>query len=169
MSLEEFLALPEEKPSLELIDGEVCQKPMGKTDRAIATTNLIRLLLVHPFTRDGRPLAELGLPFPGFMPPNHRVPDLSYFKPGRAIARPYPTEPPDLVVEVRSQGQTLASQRRRLEFLRERGVPATLLIDPEEQRVYLHDGPKAWAASGDDEITIESLGGFSFRVAGLFV
>jgi Uma2 family endonuclease len=169
MSLEEFLALPEEKPSLELIDGEVCQKPMGKIRHSRPTRRIMRLLEDHPATRNGEAFGELTMPFPGSEPPNARVPDAVYFTASRIPSGDeYPAEPPDLAIEVRSRGQTLASQQARLAFLRERGVPATLLIDPEEHRVYLHDGPKASTAGVGDTVTIDTLGGFSFRVDDLF-
>jgi Uma2 family endonuclease len=169
MSLEEFLALPEEKPSLELIDGEVCQKPMGKIRHSRPTRRIMRLLEDHPATRNGEAFGELTLAFPGSEPPNARVPDAVYFAAAHIpTGDEYPTAPPDLAIEVRSKGQTLASQQSRLEFLRERGVPATLLIDPEERHVCLHDGAKTSTAGPGDTLTIDSLGGFSFRVDDLF-
>src|SRR5437773_1864999 len=104
MSLEEFLALPEEKPSLELIDGEVCQKPMGKIRHSRPTRRIMRLLEDHPATRSGEVFGELTLPFPGRLPPNARVPDAVYFSASRIPkGDEYPSEPPDLAIEVRSK------------------------------------------------------------------
>jgi Uma2 family endonuclease len=165
MSLEEFLALPDEKPNLELIDGEVCQKPMGKERHSPAQFNLLRLLLLHRITRDGQPRPELTLPFSGSGRANARVPDVVFYMPGRApIHDPYPTEMPDLVAEVRSEGQTVDALERRLRFLREQGVPCTLLVDPELATVTVHDAGRAWTARRGEHVTLESLNGFDFDV-----
>lgn len=168
MSLEEFLALPEEKPYLELIDGEVCQKPMGKSQHSDAQSNLMRLLFTHRTTRLGKARAELTLPLGGSGRANARVPDVSFYRQGRKIDRPYPTELPDLVAEVRSEGQTVAAIASRLSFLREQGVPVTLFIDPEAQTVVVHDGDRVSTARSGEHVSIETLGGFDFEVDELF-
>lgn len=169
MSLDEFLALPEEKPYLELIDGEVCQKPMGKKRHSRAQTRLSRWLERHPATHDGEAFVELTLPLGGSGRANARVPDVSYYRHGRGgDGDDYPTELPDLVAEVRSEGQTLQAIESRLAFLRERGVPVTLLIDPEGRTVTVHDGDRTWSAGSGDHVTIETLAGFDFDVDELF-
>jgi Uma2 family endonuclease len=85
--------------------------------------------------------------------------------PGRApISDPYPTEMPDLVAEVRSEGQTVEALERRLAFLREHGVPCTLLIDPELGRVTVHDGERTRTVRRGEHVTLESLAGFDFDV-----
>jgi Uma2 family endonuclease len=108
MTLEECLALPEEKPALELVDGNVYQKPMAKYDHSVAQVAMVIALHEHPATAGGRTMTELGLNAPEAALPNHRVPDLAYFRAGRAPSKPHPSEPPDLAVEIRSEGQTLA-------------------------------------------------------------
>lgn len=169
MTLQEFLALPEEKPYLELIDGEVCQKPMGKKRHSRAQWKLQRALDRHPVTASGQICPELTLPIEGTGRANARVPDVSYYLPGREeISDPYPTEMPDLVAEVRSEGQTRDSLEKRLAFLRRRGVPCTLLIDPEDESVTIHDGARTWTARAGERVTLESLAGFDFDVDALF-
>ena len=169
LSLEEFLRLPETKPYSELIDGEVVQKPVGKIDHSTAQTNLVILLFVEPTTSGGRRYAELGMRFPRTIRGNLRVPDVSYYRPGRPrITGDYPSELPDLVAEVRSKGQQRSILESRLAFLRGQGVPCTLLIDPVAKNVEVHDGSHTFTASGDETVVLESLGGFSFTVSALF-
>lgn len=169
MSLEEFLALPEEKPYLELIDGEVCQKPMGKKRHSRAQSRLYKMLELHSATSAGEAFVELTLPLGGSGRANARVPDVSYYRPGRGgEGDDYPTELPDLVAEVRSEGQTVAAIASRLSFLREQGVPVTLFIDPEAQTVVVHDGDRVSTARSGEHVTIETLGGFEFEVDELF-
>ena len=168
ITLAEFLALPDERPSLELIDGEVCRKPVGKRKHSLATRRFTRHLEDSPATRDGEVLPELGMHWWGHARSDHRVPDVSYFRAGRKFTGDYPQEPPDLVAEVRSEGQTRESQESRLAFLRARGVPITVLIDPEDETVTVWEQGRAWTVARDGVVTIESLNGFSFAVASLF-
>jgi Uma2 family endonuclease len=169
MTLAEFHALPEGTPDLELIDGELSRKPARAEAEARSSWNLTRVLGVAPETRSGQGYHELGFDFPGPLRDNHRVPDLSYYMPGRARQQgPYPTEMPDLVAEIRSEGQAMDLQRGRLAFLRDRGVPCTLLIDPLSGSIEVHDGGRFQAASGDTPIVLATLGGFTFTPAAIF-
>ena len=170
MSLEEFLALPETEPPTELIDGYPCQKPVGKTRHSRAQTNLILLLARSPATAGGRPWVELGFRGSKVRPGNLRVPDVAFSLPGNEPNddEDYPGRAPDLAAEVRSEGQSIRHLEGRLAFLRELGTRCTLLIDPETKSVRVHDGEHSWLAAGDDEVVLESLGGFSFRVSELW-
>jgi Uma2 family endonuclease len=170
MTLEEFLTLPEEKPYLELIDGEVEQKPVGKNKHANAQTELVFLLRLHSRTHGGRALVEDGVTFAGDIK-NFRVPDVSYFGPAQnfSLETSYAAEAPLVAVEVRSERQSLRALRERLAFLRDRGSQATLLVDPDAKTVEVNDGGRVWVASGDDIVTLEALPGFSFRAGDLFV
>ncbi|MBA4179511.1 MAG: hypothetical protein C0506_02885 [Anaerolinea sp.] len=168
LTLDDFLALPEDKPYLELIDGEVCQKPVGKKKHSRAARRIARLLEDHPATRAGEVLPELGMHWWGTARSDHRVPDVSYYAGGRRVTEPYPDEPPDLVIEVRSEGQSTESIEARLTFLRDQGVPRTLHIDPESESVSVWERGRSWTVQRDEEVRLESLGGFSFAVSDLF-
>ena len=67
-----------------------------------------------------------------------------------------------------SKGQSIASQRERLTFLRAQGTRCTLLIDPEAQTVEVHDGERTTRVSGDNEVRLEAPAGFSFGVPELW-
>jgi Uma2 family endonuclease len=170
MTLEEFLALPEEKPYLELIDGEVQRKPVGKNKHANAQGELIYLLRAYSRTHGGKALVEGGVTIVGDNR-NFRVPDVSYFGPDQALDldHAYASEAPRLAVEVRSEGQSLRALRERLAFFREHGSQATLLVDPDARTVEVHDGDRTWTATAEDVVTLESVPDFSFRVADLFI
>ncbi len=170
LSLAEFLRLPETRPYTELIDGVMEQKPVGKIRHALAQSRLLQFLMGHPATAAGMHMPELGVRFPGTSLGNLRVPDIAFYLDAGKLdpAEDYPVEPPDLAVEVRSEGQTMRSQRDRLTFLREQGTICTLLIDPETKTVEVHDGDNSWTANSASEVQLSELGGFSFRVADLF-
>ena len=170
MTLDEFLELPETKPYTELINGELCQKPVGKNRHSAAQTNLLILLARHAATAQGKPRTELGFRFPRTSRGNLRVPDVSYYLPGYVpdLDEDYPERAPDLGAEVRSKGQSIVSQRERLAFLRSQGTRCTLLIDPEAQTVEVHDGERTSVVAGSDEVRLEALAGFSFSVLELW-
>lgn len=170
ITLAEFLELPETEPYTELINGELCQKPVGKIRHSKPQGKLYLLLARHPATALGTPWPELGFRFPLTSRGNLRVPDVSYYLPGY-VPDPdddYPDRAPDLAAEVRSKGQSLVSLRERLTFLRSQGTRCTLLIDPDAQTVEVHDGDRTALASGDDEVRLDTLAGFSFGVAELW-
>jgi Uma2 family endonuclease len=168
LTLEDFLALPEEKPALELIDGEVCRKPVPKESHSYAQLGIIKALLTDPHTAPGHIRPELGISFPSELAGNHRVPDVVYFLPDRRPSHPYPLLAPDLAVEIRSEGQGLDLVRKRLSFLRERGTRCTLLVDPATRTVEVHDDGRTWIAHEGERVTLSGLDGFSFLVDGLF-
>lgn len=170
MTLEEFLELPETEPYTELIDGELCQKPVGKKKHSRAATRLVILLARHPATRAGEPRAEQGFRFPRTSRGNLRVPDLCWYAPGvddETDDSGYPARAPDLAVEVLSKGQGRAVLEERLAFLRLQGTRCTLLVDPEASTVTANEDGREWTVSGDGELVLASLGGFSFRPADL--
>ncbi len=170
LSLDEFLALPETEPYTELIDGEPCRKPVGKKKHSRAQLNMIALLLASPATTSGSVSPELGVRFPGAALGNLRIPDVSYYLPGHEDTsdEDYPDRAPDLAVELRSKGQSLASVQRRLAFLVDQGTRCTLLIDPGAQTVAVRDGEREWLATGEEEVVLSALNGFRFGAADLF-
>ncbi len=170
LSLDEFLRQPETEPYTELIEGKPCQKPVGKTRHARAQGRLIRLLVLHPATSEGEAVPEQGFRFPSTTLGNLRVPDVAYYRANRrpSTEEDYPAVAPDLAAEIRSAGQGKRGQRERLAFLREQGTICTLLVDPEDRTVEVHDGERTWVAGTGDEVTLRELGGFSFRVGELF-
>lgn len=170
ISLEEFLAMPETEPASELINGEVVQKPVPKIPHSWAVRNLIIALARSEFASRGVWLTEQGINFPGDPRANHRVPDLSWFAPGRISLsmQTYPDFPPDLAVEVRSDGQSLNELREKLQFFRDAGSAATLLIDPLRRSAELFEGGKQTVAEGDATLVVTSLGGFELSLSSLF-
>lgn len=161
MTPEQYLALPEEKPYLEYIDGMVMQKPMPQEEHVELVAELIHQMKLWMKTHRGRigpeACARLG------DLPNYRLPDLSYWKPG--IPRGLEA-PPTLAVEIRSKDQTLAELRRKCEFLRSTGVEACWLIDPFARTAELFEGRTA--GQPIDILRAECLPDFELTLADLF-
>ncbi len=162
MTPEEYLALPEEKPYLEYVDGMVVQKPMPNEDHgelAFEIGHRIKLWMRHVKGRIGVEVrAKLG------ELPNYRLPDVSYWKPeiprgGQA--------PPTLAVAVRSKDQTMAELRRKCEFLRSTGVEACWLIDPVSRTAELYEGRRK-SGTVVSTLKAECLPGFELPLTELF-
>jgi Uma2 family endonuclease len=171
VTLDEFLAMPETEPYTELVNGELCRKPVPKKRHSRAQTRLSFRLQSHPATAAGSTWVEMGNKFPRTRMGNLRVPDVSFYFPERmdpSTDEDYPERAPDLAAEVRSKGQSLQPLRERLSFLREQGTACTLLIDPEARTVEVHDGGRESTAAETAEVTLDALKGFSFKVADLF-
>ena len=161
MTPEEYLALPEEKPYLEYIDGMVLQKPMPNEEHVELVAELIHQMKLWMKVHRGR-IGPEGRARLGDLP-NYRLPDLSYWKPE---IRRGDEAPPTLAVEVRSKGQTLAELRRKCEFLRSTGVEACWLIDPSSRVVELYEGRDR--GKRIDVLAADCLPGFELPVGDLF-
>jgi len=155
LSLEQFLALPEAEPPLEMgPNGEITQKASPTTEHAALQRELAARLEAHARPRQqGHAFTEQRVVL-GRIP---RVPDVSFYRQsrlpldqdGRYIA--HPTTPPDLVAEIYSPQQ---EDRRDLvakaAWYLAQGVRLALVVDPERRRVtaFSSEGEAVYA---DDE------------------
>ena len=169
LTLEQFLALPEEKPALEFADGEVTQKVSPK-----ARHGMLQFVLAGILTRPGvsRAFTETRTTYAG----RSFVPDIIAFTLDRI-----PTDergeildditvPPDVAVEIRSPGQSSSDQVERCRWYVENGVRASLFVDPLQRVVAIfrpdeESGPLA----GDDLVDLSDvIPGCTFTVNELF-
>jgi Uma2 family endonuclease len=165
MTLEEFLALPEQKPALEYIDGVARQKVAAKP-----VHGSLQIYLGTVFNRVAWPL-ELGMAFTDtrFLgPEGPLVPDVVFYRSGREDEpesdAPLPedfTDPPDIAVEIRSPGspgQSVTEQIEKCTRYQRMGVPITLFIHPEERAVMaFRPGQPLLVLQGDDRIDLDEL------------
>jgi Uma2 family endonuclease len=173
MTMEAFLHLPDEKPTLELENGVVLAKPacgpphsvlqsflMSRMDRAAKPR---RLSMVFP---------ELRVVFGG----NAYVPDISVIRWERVpidddgmIADVEIVEPPDIAVEIGAPEHDLDVLIRRCNWFVENGVGMALFIDEEERSVLqFRPGEPTVVLRGDDIITDDTLGDFLLSVNELY-
>jgi Uma2 family endonuclease len=139
MTLDEFLALPEEEPALELeADGMVRQKVSPKGKHSSLQRGLIKLFdaFAEP-RRIALALPELRTVFGGAA----YVPDLSVYRWDRVawtsegeVPDDF-TEPPDIAIEIVSPGQNVTRLVGRCIWYVEHGVTLALLIDPTDRSV----------------------------------
>jgi Uma2 family endonuclease len=173
-SLDEFLALPEEKPALELEpDGTISRKMSPKGRHVRLQSRMVTL--VESATRPRQvayAFAELRTIFGGAA----YVPDVSVYRAERihwTASGEFPddfTEPPDVAVEIVSPGQGVNTLVRKCIWYVENGVRLALLVDPGDRSVLLFR-PSALprALRGRDQIDLaEVLPGFNASVDDLF-
>ena len=169
LTLEEFLALPEEKPALEYADGEVMQKVSPKARHGKLQFVITDLL---DWPKVSSAFSETRTTFAG----RSFVPDVIAFtwdrvpEDERGEIPDDITIPPDVAVEIRSPGQSLSGQVERCRWYVANGVRASLLVDPLRRVVQVfrpngESGPLA----GDDVVDLSDvIPGCSFSVHELF-
>ncbi|MEA2638692.1 MAG: hypothetical protein QOF51_86 [Chloroflexota bacterium] len=173
LTLEEFLALPEEEPALEYANGEMTQKvsPQGKH-------GVLQFRFADLVNRFAEPkqlafaIPELRTIFGGFS----RVPDVAVYRWNRIpvddsgeVANTFP-EPPDIAVEIVSPDQRVSTLLRRCVEFVDNGVVIALLIDPGDHLVITvrADRP-VQTARGDERIDLDDvLPGFELTAQQLF-
>jgi Uma2 family endonuclease len=174
LTLEEFLALPEEEPALELEpDGTVTQKVSPKGRHSALQEWL--LVLINAFARErrlARAFPQLRTVFGGAV----YVPDVAVYRWERIprtssgeIADDF-TEPPDVAIEIVSPGQSVTNLVRKCIWYVEHGVNLALLVDPTDLSVLLFRASTHPAAlRGTDPVDLaEVLPDFFMSVDQLF-
>jgi Uma2 family endonuclease len=160
LTLEQFMALPEAEPALEMgPDGDIAQKVSPTTEHAALQRELAARLEAHARTaRRGHAFTEQRIVLGRIA----RVPDVSFYRQerlpldatGRYIA--HPTSAPDIVAEIYSPGQ---EDRRDLiakaAWYLEQGVGLALLIDPERRRITAFTSLGEAVLGGDEPLPLE--------------
>ena len=174
MTLDEFLALPEEEPALEFeADGTVTQKVSPKGRHSSLQGGFIKLIDAFGIPRQmARAFPELRTVFGGAA----YVPDVAVYRWERippTAEGEVPddfTEPPDIAVEIISPGQTVTTLVRKCIWYVEHGVLLALLVDPVDRSVLLFRPnalPRALRATDAIDLS-EVLPGFEATVDQLF-
>lgn len=174
MTLEEFLALPEEKPALEIEpDGVVSQKVSPKGRHSTLQVHFLELINGYAQTRHiGRAFSELRTIFGGAA----YVPDVSVYRweriPRDASGRVADdfTEPPDIAIEIISPGQGVNALIRRSVWYVENGVRVALVVDPEDESVLIfRSAQQVQVARGHNPIELlDVLPDFQFTASNIF-
>lgn len=145
MTLKEFLALPEEKPYLEFVNGEIWEKPMPGPLHSAAVVELLRLIANHVLgRRDVRVDTELR----HVEDHEERVylPDISVtlwsrFPRGqRSGAIPVH---PDLAIEVLSPDDRADRVQNKVQFYLRAGVTLVWVVDPDFETITVYRPDRA--------------------------
>lgn len=164
MSEEEYLALPEEKPYLEYVDGVVLQKPMPDDlhRRIIRILDFVLELYIRQYGGDAGPEGRVRLPDGR----GYRLPDNAYWTPGRDSGK---DSVPSIAFEVRSENQPLRALRDKCRTFRANGVDVCWLIDPYARTVEIFEGDRdAEQLPADGALETSVMPGFSVPLSELF-
>ena len=167
LTLEEYLALPEEKPYREFIHGRAVPKPMTNSDHIDLVAEIVAALRLYARATGGRSGPEASILVGEAHDQRVLLPDAAYWAPGRRKGR-YPMNAPTVAVEVRSPSQTRPEQREKCRFYVSHGVEAAWLVDPDSRTVEVFEGGAVLTLSSGDTLTSAAMPGFELSVAELF-
>jgi Uma2 family endonuclease len=170
VSVEHYLAMREgEKPYLEYVDGEIIPKAMPNLDHGDLVHVADVRVGVYALEHGGRCGPEIRIEFATATGPAFRIPDLSYWGPGRPRRGPRAALPPTLAIEVVSPDDTLEEQRAKCLFYRGHGVDAAWLIDPHTRTVEVYEpGRDGERLEEHDTLRSSVLVGFELPLSELF-
>ena len=141
ITLEDFLQLPETKPSSEYIDGQIIQKlmPQGKHSTIQTELSTAVNLILKP-RQIARAFSELRCTFAS----RSIVPDVSIFTWQRIprdqngeIANVFPLAP-DWTIEILSPDQSQTKVTKNILHCLNHGTQMGWLIDPAEQTIFVY-------------------------------
>lgn len=172
LSIDEFLRLPEEKPYLELIDGEVVQKAVPHDEHAWLQSVLVEMVNLFGRRRKVAALTELQKRYGGDI----LLPDVAVYRwerlPRDANGKLMNTNevPPDIAIEIVSPSQTIAAMVGKCRRYLANGVPIALVVDSDsEVIVRCHPDGSMTTLRGDDRVDLDSvLPGFELTPRALF-
>ena len=172
LTLEEFLALPEEKPALEYLDGAVTQKMLPERDHS--SLQYVIPARINEFAHP----RKLAFAFPELRTTHSGaslVPDVAVYTwariPRERSARGTVdvTTPPDIAIEIASPGQGRQKLLDRCRWFVEQGARLALLVDPRHQTVTLVRADEAPRVLRDDVLDLgEIIPGLTLVVGELF-
>jgi Uma2 family endonuclease len=173
MTLEEFLNLPEEKPSLEFEDGVVTQKVPPQAQHGVLQFSLCEMInLVMRPRKIALAIPELRTTYDRYS----RVPDVAVYTWGRIPREPSGRiandfrEPPDVAIEILSPGQRMSRLVEKCTWYVEHGVKAALIVDPDHDTIRLfRPGQNTVTLQRDDQIDLSDIvPGLVFSVGEIF-
>ncbi len=173
LTLDEFLALPEEKPALEYFDGVVTQKPPHGPRHSRLQSKLAEYVNQYAEPRElAIAFPELRTTYAGASP----VPDVAVYSWSRLQLDASGElledclAPPDIAIEVASPGQSLSGLVRKCRWYVEHGASIALLVEPRRRIVRdFRPGQPPRMLSGADDLNLgDVIPGLALRVEDLF-
>lgn len=168
ISPEEYLALPEDKPYLEYINGEVVPKVAPDIRHMRLARELILEIGLYCRVHGGDVGPEGRVEF--YPPGDTRflLPDVAYWAPDRPIEGSRAMLPPTIAAEVRSPGQSLPQLRERAAFFLANGVEECWIAVPESRTVEIFTKDGLRTLTDTDTLETPLLPGFSLSLATFF-
>ena len=164
MSEAEYLALPEEKPYLEYVDGVVLEKPLPDAMHRRLVRFLEYVLYGYQLTAGGEGGPEGRIRLPDGR--GYRLPDTAHWVKGRPAGN---DSIPSASIEIRSRRQSLRDLRDKCRSFRANGVDVCWLIDPYDRWVEVFEGERDGVRlPADSALETPVMPGFSVPQADLW-
>ena len=166
LSVGQFLEMPRiEERRLELIDGEVYEKPVPTFDHGS-----LQIEIGHMLAKYGRASSEARtlIPGSGFGRDSAVLPDVCFFRRESARERGHVTKPPHVAVEILSPGQSLLEMTAKARIYLDFGVESVWLVDPDGRTVEVFEAGERRTLAGADTLSSPSVPGLSIQVGALF-
>jgi Uma2 family endonuclease len=160
--LEAFLSQPdiEASPAWELINGRAQQKPMPTLFHSRLQRNLVNA--INARTADFEAIQELRC----IVPPLSPVPDIVVVANHRLPDGDQPLQgAPDWLIEIRSTNQSTLDLQNKILHCLANGSQLAWLIDLQQQRVWVWQGPELPIIYRDEEMLPTLAGIPAFAVA----
>ena len=166
VSLAHFLAMPGiEAQRLELIDGEVYQKPVPTFDHGD-----LQIDFGHLLKQFGRASSEARtlIPAAELREDSAVLPDVVFFRPASPREHGHVTLPPHVAVEILSPGQSRLELSAKARIYLEFGVESVWLVDPARRTIEVFEAGARRTLSGDDVLSSASVPGLEVKAGSLF-
>lgn len=168
MSLEEFRAIPEQKPYLEYWNGEIVQKMSPQRNHWKLQQRLAVVFEAYQQASGGEAGPETSISFDNPADRRELVPDFAYWAPGKPVGESVGM-PPTLAVEIRSPGQSLPFLRNKCRYYVANGVDVAWLVDPQSRTVEVfEEGRDGLVLINDSHLESAALPGLSIELGELF-
>ncbi len=156
--LADFLLNPDiDESRLELIDGEVTEKPMPTWDHGSSAGRIFVILEELGFTSiEVRAVIEVA----GAAP----LPDVAFYREKPTITDGYMRQPPNVAVEILSPGPSMPFMRRKAALYFSFGVESVWMIDQERSEIHLLEDGKERLLRPGDRVTTPSVPGLDVDV-----
>ncbi|MFN0148313.1 MAG: Uma2 family endonuclease [Dehalococcoidia bacterium] len=166
VSLETFTAIPDfDERRLELIDGEVLEKPMPTWDHGRAAGNLFRLTFdLGSGAVEPRAMIPAG--------PNREasspLPDFAFYLAGPPADGRWMIDPPTIAAEVLSPGQTHRAMQKKVDLYLTFGVKSVWVIDLDGETFEVFEGEtrRLWRAA--ETLRTAFVPGLAINLAAFF-
>lgn len=162
IGLQEFLALPGlDERRLELIDGEVYEKPMPTWGHGTIAGELYYHLRPWGFpSAEPRAIILETDAFAASSP----LPDLAFYPADPPPAASWMERPPQVAAEMLSPGQSRSELRLKVEMYLRFGVTTVWVIDPERRSADLYEGGRRSTIDEQGELRSTVIPDFRLRL-----
>jgi Uma2 family endonuclease len=137
VTVEEYLSRSFDGPEPEYVDGEIVERHLGSIPHCKAQERMLEFFrsLKQSWSLFAYPEVTLRL-----SPSRYRIADVAVFAGDVPSGKKYPTDPPDVVIEIVSEDDRYVEILEKLAEYHTWGVKQIWLVDPWTRKFSIYDG-----------------------------